>query len=101
LLESPQQVLLIFGHSLLNCQIPELLQLLQACASLCKLVKVFCHLADEDAQDEGDNTLDDSFVDPTENADSGEDGDTEGNYTSTKALGDADREVSFFSLIYS
>jgi hypothetical protein len=55
----------------------------------------------QDAQDEGDNTLDDSFVDPTENADSGEDGDTEGNYTSTKALGDADREVSFFSLIYS
>lgn len=54
----------------------------------------------QDAQDEGDNNLDDSFVDPTENADSGEDGDTENNYASTKALGDADREVSF-SLICS
>ena len=54
----------------------------------------------QDAQDEGDNTFDDSFVDPTENADSSKDSNTEGNYTSTKALGDTDREVSF-SLIYS
>jgi hypothetical protein len=56
----------------------------------------------QDAQDEGDNdnALDDSFVDPMENADSGEDSDTEGNYISTKALGDADCEVSS-SLIYS
>ena len=56
----------------------------------------------QDTQDEGDNdnALDNSFVDPMENADSGEDSDTEGNYISTKALGDADREVSS-SLIYS
>jgi hypothetical protein len=54
----------------------------------------------QDAQDEGNNNLDDSFVDPTENADSSEDSDTENNYASTKALGDTDCEVSF-SLIYS
>jgi hypothetical protein len=53
----------------------------------------------QDAQDEGNNTLDDSFADPTENAGSGEDSDTEGNYASTKALGDADREVSFLLYI--
>lgn len=56
----------------------------------------------QDAQDKGDNdnALNDSFVNPMENADSGEDSDAEGNYILTKALGDADREVSS-SLIYS
>jgi hypothetical protein len=54
----------------------------------------------QDAQDEGNNTLDNSFVNPMENADSSEDSNTKGNYTLIKALGDVDHEVSF-SLIYS
>ena len=44
--------MLIFGHSLLNCQILSfysLYKLVQACASLYKCLKVFCLLADVDA----------------------------------------------------
>jgi hypothetical protein len=49
---------------------------------------------DTEIEDGGD--VDYNAVEPTEIADSGEeDGSTEANYMSTKALGDADRGVSY------